>query len=607
MKKKILNVLCIIILSFPVSAQKEYIIDTVLNTKYKTPFLNRFVNENIWLANKNFRWKSSFYNVVNISMFSKPQNLYKTDFLTIGNQFINVNLLSFYTFDFPMKMKKSRRYSYLFYTTSLGLRFPVLSGRNYDCTFGFDYYWPINFRRENKDSIYYDTNTLLAGTNTIYKNSPQIIDFRLDLKVCAFKYAGISIFGGYRNQFTKWYGTDRGRVIYSNNISGGYFGVSLSYNVYIRTNNGLNKWEKSRSDNTPNAYTSFLSEFPDNHYENEAVKRKEDAYYLAAVKGKVADCNIYLNEYPNGRYTNNVKQLLDNIETKFYKVAVTEGIVDCENYLQMYKNGKYVEDVKKLLTEKKDKIEATDYNKAINGSITDCDYYLEKHPNGKYGKEVIAEKENKIETGYYDSAINGGYAECDIYLKHYPQGKYRSEISGIRKIKFEKAEEESFKSVASGNYAECEKYRKSFPDGKHVKEVEILYLLMKYDINVIPRVIVLSNPGYDKIEILKNSYTGDLNFKYDVVVISQKGNIVYVNPVTSPSVPTEFVAAPYSDKMNDYSSFGKPDTRMDISVMKNGFVYNNKIWYPTSYKDAVIICVKDKIIGYNVRFVNSKH
>jgi hypothetical protein len=27
--------------------------------------------------------------------------------------------------------------------------------------------------------------------------------------------------------------------------------------------------------------------------------------------------------------------------------------------------------------------------------------------------------------------------------------------------------------------------------------------------------------------------------------------------------------------------------------MKDGFEYDNKIWYPTYHRDAVIICVKD--------------
>jgi|WetSurMetagenome_2_1015567.scaffolds.fasta_scaffold00399_4 hypothetical protein len=606
MKKTLMNLFLLIFLSISLTAQKEHNIDTVLYSNYKISPMKRFVNEDIYPGNKNFHWKSSFYNVINISLYSNPQNFYKTDFLTLGNQFFNVNLLSFYTFKFPMNASKSHFYSNLFYTTSLGLKFPILSGRNYDMSIGFDYYWPINFKRENKDSTYYDNTTLLEGTKTTYKNTPNIIDSRLDFKLNVLKYVGISIFCGYRNQFTKWYATDRGRKIYSNNISGSYFGLSLSYNIYIRTNKGLERWEKSKTENTSSAYAGFISEYPGSHYEKEALQRKEDASYLAAVKYNVVECNNYLSEYPNGRYIENVKQKIVKIEYDSYNTAVTGSISDCEKYLQIYRSGKYTEEVKRLLIEKQDKLEADDYSRAINGSIADCDYYLKNYQGGKFVKEVISAKENKIETGYYNTAKDGSYNECDIYMKKYPGGKYFSEVTLLRKVKYNESEEESYKSAASGNYKECENYMSSFPNGKHYREVDIMHQLIKYNTSVFPSPLELVNPGCDKIEILKNSYTGHTDFTYDVIVISQKGNTVYVNPVTSPNISAEFIAVPLMDNMSSYSSFGKPNTRIDITLMKGGFEYDNKIWYPTYHRDAIIICLKDKILGFNVRFVNKK-
>jgi hypothetical protein len=594
----------LVILSVSLTAQKGYNIDTVFYSNYETSPMQRFVNENIYLANKNFHWKSSFYNVINCSVYSNPRNLYKTDFLTLGNQFINVNLLSFYSFDFPMNVGKSHFYSHLFYTTSLGLKFPILSGRNYDMSIGFDYYWPINFKRGNKDSTYYDNTILLEGTKTTYKNTPNIIESRLDFKLNVLKHVGISIFCGYRSQFTKWYATDRGREIYSNDISGSYVGMSLSYNIYTRTNKGLESWRKSKTENTPAAYAGFLSEYPGSHYEKEAQQRKEDAGYLVAIKGNVAECNNYLSEYPKGRYTDKVKQMLGKIEYDSYNTAVTGSISDCENYLQMYRNGKYTVEVKALLIEKQDKIEADNYSKAINGTIDDCDYYLKNYQGGKFVKEVISAKENKIETDFYNAAKSGSYNECDIYLKNYPAGKYLSEVTLLRKVKHDEAEEESFKLAASGNYKECENYMSSFPNGKHFREVDILHQLIKYNTSGFPSALELGNPECGKIEILKNIYTGDTDFTYDVIVIAQKGNTVYVNPVTSPRISVEYIAVPLMDNMSSYSSFGKPNTRIDITLMKRGFEYDNKIWYPTYHRDAIIICLKDKILGFNVRFVN---
>ena len=128
---------------------------------------------------------------------------------------------------------------------------------------------------------------------------------------------------------------------------------------------------------------------------------------------------------------------------------------------------------------------------------------------------------------------------------------------------------------------------------------------MKYDKNAPSQILELVDPGIDKIEILKKNFSGDINFTYNVVIFSQYGNQVFVR--ADRSIPTiELVIVPLMDNMIITSSFGKPNTKMDISLMKQGFEYNNKIWYPTADRDAVILCVPDKIMPYNVRYVNKK-
>jgi len=51
---------------------------------------------------------------------------------------------------------------------------------------------------------------------------------------------------------------------------------------------------------------------------------------------------------------------------------------------------------------------------------------------------------------------------------------------------------------------------------------------------------------------------------------------------------------------------GLPNSKLNISANKDGFHYADKVWYPTSSENAIIICLKDKILGYNVKFENEK-
>lgn len=600
MKKIIIYLFSAIIFTVQSSAQDEHA-DTPLYNPHRTSIARRFVNENIYLVNKDFRWRYINVRLANISTYSRPQGFFRTDFVEAGNAFLHTSILSLYTFDYPMKISKSEFYEYLIYALPIGLRLPVLSGRNYDLSLSCDYYWHINSNKEERDSMYYILHVEPAITT--FKRMPDILDSRLNLNLYFYRAAGLSLFWGYRKQFRKWYATELGKEIYSNNITGNYIGFSLSVCISLRSNEGIQHWESAKNNNTYSSYSSFLSRYPDSHYENEARQRQENALYMEAVKGKMEQSNDYLEKYPKGKYTGQVKRLLEKHESNSYDAAVVGSIADCENYLKIYPDGKYAENVKKLIIEKQDKIEADDYSTAIAGGVDECENYLKKYPDGKYVAMVIAEKESKIEKHYYQIAIEHGYEQCDHYLNKYPNGKYVSEVRALRKDKFEKAEEDTYLAVLAGNYNECKKYMKIFPGGKHSQEVDQQCLKMKYGLNSPSQFLVLENPGYDKIEILNNSFTEEIRYNYDVVVMAQAGDFVTVNATTI-TIEHEVEIIPLSDVFRIVSSFGKPNTRIDITLMQDGFEYNDKIWYPTSKRDAVIICIKDKIMGHNVRYVS---
>jgi hypothetical protein len=603
MKSKLLILIVVVIFPLSLSAQEKgtsYLVPDT--TRYSTPLFSRIVNENIYWSNKDFRWKNFISGFLSITYTNKPSGFFRTDLFAASHRFFGFNLLSLYTFDFPMNINKSKFYNQLLYVFPIGLRVPLLNGKNFDLSAEMDYYWPVNFRKMDHDSMYYEYNILLEGAQTTYKNSPQILDFKVELKLCILKNMGISAMAGFRSQLSSWYGTNYGSVIYRNDISGLYFGLSVSLTYFTASNKGVEAWKDAVTENKGASYRKFITDFPASHYNKEAIQRMEDRLYLDAINGTDAECTTYLAKYKAGKYLPEVKKRLDEIEESFYARASSGTPADCDFYLNKYPSGKYLANVKNLKEQKLDRIDSTDFAKAVTGTITDCDEYIRIHNDGKYVSQARAEKNNKIEFIHYSKAKEGSYEDCDYYLSSYPAGRYANEISSLRNERFAKAEEEIYKRVKETDYTGCVEYLANFREGKHFKEVDLMCQYLKYT-KGLTWSIELKDPLIENIEITGKEPDPKRLYGYDVVVVRQKGSIVEVNARSSMRRVFEVISAPMSNSGTEYTSFGLEDSKIDITLMTGGLVYDGRIWYPTAKRDAIIIIDNKKITGYNVRYV----
>ncbi len=107
--------------------------------------------------------------------------------------------------------------------------------------------------------------------------------------------------------------------------------------------------------------------------------------------------------------------------------------------------------------------------------------------------------------------------------------------------------------------------------------------------------ITLNNPDIKIIEMAKelNPDTTTI-FHTDVQVSSINDNIMTVGGIVGYCLPM------FGGDMK--SLVGLPNSRIDISLIKNGFNYAGKIWYPKSDSNCFIYCLENKIIGINVKF-----
>lgn len=108
--------------------------------------------------------------------------------------------------------------------------------------------------------------------------------------------------------------------------------------------------------------------------------------------------------------------------------------------------------------------------------------------------------------------------------------------------------------------------------------------------------VVLVHPKISKIKIVNEFRNPDLAFHTDIkveevieklddaVLIRASGKVGYVMSMTG----------------SLKSVAGLPNTRMDISGLKEGLYYAGRLWYPLR-EGAYIICTEKEIVGVNIK------
>ena len=89
--------------------------------------------------------------------------------------------------------------------------------------------------------------------------------------------------------------------------------------------------------------TAFIREIKNDNLRQKAeTLRREAAYTALQDELDVYNCEKFLERYPTGKYTNEVKDIRDRLAYE----SIGENIVQLQEYVKKYPNSKYVPDAK---------------------------------------------------------------------------------------------------------------------------------------------------------------------------------------------------------------------------------------------------------------------
>lgn len=195
--------------------------------------------------------------------------------------------------------------------------------------------------------------------------------------------------------------------------------------------------------------------------------KKEITQFYASQPEQLTELNIVEN-YEVGRIERRVDSFIEYEDRVFSQVRSSKSISKCNDYLDDYPYGKYRDEVIKIKRELLEKEEKVDYEKAKNGSSEEvCRQYLAKYPSGKYRVEVNKLLVERIENNVYEKAKKentiGAY---ERYIELYPYGKYATEANTIIGNAYIRFGNNHFDSKDYANaIAQYKKYLNKYPGG----------------------------------------------------------------------------------------------------------------------------------------------
>lgn len=117
-------------------------------------------------------------------------------------------------------------------------------------------------------------------------------------------------------------------------------------------------------------------------------------------------------------------------------------------------------------------------------------------------------------------------------------------------------------------------------------------------------VFELEKPKTKNSGISKENLTDKYSFECELVIYSNGLEKLNGITVITASGRGTYIAPPFGGTLRRVAGF--PNSRFDISSLKDGFYFADKWWYPTSDKDALIFVLDNAVIGFQVRFENKK-
>lgn len=206
---------------------------------------------------------------------------------------------------------------------------------------------------------------------------------------------------------------------------------------------------------------------------DDKIQEEEQFFENAKNTKSVYEYNLYLQRYPNGRYTHEVNNLLKaQLETDEWaeaqRLATTASF---KTYLKQYPNGRYSTQA----WENINNLDRTAFQQATSENTQESlNYYLDNFPEGKHRKEVNDKLLERIEYDLFMKAKNSKDIENFIeYTNVYPEGKYVNEANEEIENGFYTLGNTAYDSK---NYHRAKnyfsKYVQRFPEGVYVVDVQ---------------------------------------------------------------------------------------------------------------------------------------
>lgn len=154
-------------------------------------------------------------------------------------------------------------------------------------------------------------------------------------------------------------------------------------------------WGKATGASTTAAYWQYLDKYPNGAHSDEARNTlqlwDDEAFQKAKADGSQPMLNAYLSNYPKGTHRYEAQTLLnDRIEYDIYMTAKNgKYIENYEAYITKYPNGKYANEVNEVIANTYYKFGNDSYAvKSYYAAKTNYQIYLSKYPTGIYAEKA---------------------------------------------------------------------------------------------------------------------------------------------------------------------------------------------------------------------------
>jgi len=160
----------------------------------------------------------------------------------------------------------------------------------------------------------------------------------------------------------------------------------------------------------------------------QTIRDEKPLFDRLAVNFSIDDANDYLDQYPYGKYTDQVNRLIRKQDEAFqWQQAKTHhSYQSYQHYLSDYPQGKYTRLAKQNIAQ----LEQFEYQRAIELNTSSAfDQFLSMYPNSQYSSEIHALQVKQHQQYDYQQALRyDSISSLEDFLIKYPTGPYSQEV-----------------------------------------------------------------------------------------------------------------------------------------------------------------------------------